>query len=63
VKQLNFTINDAVHAKLEAIKSAKGVNNNAEAIEFLIEEVFKQLQTEKAKAKAVKLGVQGSELR
>lgn len=43
LKMLNFTINDSAHEKLEKIKAAKGINNNAEAIEFLIEEVFQQL--------------------
>ena len=44
MKQLNFTITDIAHEKLEKIKELKGISNNAEAIEFLIEEVFKQLK-------------------
>lgn len=43
MKQLNFTINDSAHTKLEKIKAVKGIQNNAEAIEFLIEEVHRQL--------------------
>jgi hypothetical protein len=44
MKQLNFTINDLAHQKLEKIKSARGISNNAEAIEFLIDQVFDLLR-------------------
>jgi uncharacterized secreted protein with C-terminal beta-propeller domain len=44
MKQLNFTINDTVHEKLELIKEARDIQNNAEAIEFLIEFAFKHLE-------------------
>jgi hypothetical protein len=43
LKQLNFTITDLAHEKLEKIKTTKGINNNAETFEFLINEVFKAL--------------------
>jgi len=43
LKQMNFTINDSAHVKLEKIKAIKGIQNNAEAIEFLIEQVYQQL--------------------
>ena len=43
MKQLNFSIRDSTHAKLRRIKSAKGIRNNADAIEFLIDEVFRRL--------------------
>lgn len=46
LKQLNFTINDSAHVKLEKIKEIKGIQNNAEAIEFLIEQVYQQLNGE-----------------
>jgi hypothetical protein len=44
LKQLNFTINDDAHEKLEQIKTAKGVQNNAEAIEFLIVFAFNRME-------------------
>jgi folylpolyglutamate synthase/dihydropteroate synthase len=59
MKTLNFTINDSAHEKLEAIKSAKNINNNAEAIEFLIEEVFKQLEEKETKNKMTEVGIKG----
>jgi hypothetical protein len=43
MKQLNFTINDCSHEMLEKIKAAKNISNNAEAIEFLIAEVYRAL--------------------
>jgi predicted CopG family antitoxin len=42
MKQLNITILDDAHEKLEDIKRAKGMNN-AEVMEFLIDEVHKAL--------------------
>lgn len=59
MKQLNFTINDSAHEKLEYIKSAKSINNNAEAIEFLINEVYKQMQEKEARDKTIETGARG----
>ncbi len=44
MKQLNFTISDDAHHKLEDIKELKSIQNNAEAIEFLIRFAFRRME-------------------
>ena len=41
LKILTVTISDDAHAKLEEIKTKHGFNNNAEALEWIIQEVAK----------------------
>ena len=49
MKILTVTISDQIHSKLEEIKEIKHFGNNAEALEWLIEEGFKQVIQAKVK--------------
>ncbi|MDH5790037.1 MAG: hypothetical protein OEZ27_05540 [Nitrospinota bacterium] len=44
MKLLNFTITDEAHEKLKEIKRVKGISNNSDAVEFLIDEVHKRMR-------------------
>ena len=44
LKLLNFTITDEAHEKLKEIKRVKGISNNSDAVEFLIDEVHKRMR-------------------
>lgn len=59
MKQMNFVISDSAHEKLKKIKFAKRLSNNAEAFEFLIEEIFKQLEEKETQDKTIEIGVKG----
>ena len=43
MKNFNFTINESVHDKLEKIKKKQNISNNADAVEFLVNEVYRAL--------------------
>jgi hypothetical protein len=43
LKNFNFVINESAHDKLEKIKKKKNIGNNADAVEFLIAEVYRTL--------------------
>lgn len=59
MKQLNFTINDKAHMKLEEIQAANNIANKAETIEFLINRVYKMMKEKQMKAKTTEIGVKG----
>lgn len=63
MKQLNFSISDSAHAKLEKIKLQERLANNSEAVEFLIDGFFRELQKRLSRTEAIKLGVRGQEMR
>lgn len=50
MKILTVTISDSSHSKLEEVKEIKHFGNNAEALEWLIEQGFKQVIETKVKA-------------
>lgn len=51
-KILTVTISDSSHSKFEEVKEIKHFGNNAEALEWLIQEGFKQVIQEKVKEAA-----------
>lgn len=63
MKNLNVTITDDADEKLSEILANKRFKNRADAVDWLIKEIHKQMQIKKAKVEAIKLSVKGGELR
>ena len=49
-KILTITISDDAHAKMEVIKKRCDFNNNAELLEYMINEISKSQAVQEAKA-------------
>jgi hypothetical protein len=63
LKNLNVTVTDDADEKLNEIMRSKRFKNRADGVDWIIKEVYKQLQIKKSKAQAIKLGIEGGELR
>ena len=63
MKNLNVTITDDADGKLDQIMVDKRFKNRADAVDWIIKEVFKQMQEKEARDKTVELGVKGELLR
>lgn len=59
-KMLNATITDEADVLLKEIKKVKGFANNAEALDWIIKHVGKELLKKQVRDKAIELGVKGA---